>query len=105
MEFLGYVLSAEGLRTSPDSVAVLQSWSAPLTTAKQVRQFLGLAMWYRCFIPHLATIAAPALSHDVVKSQASEVDDGSHRSASHHPTVGIGSPMFGRDGTRAATPE
>ena len=34
-------------------------WPTPLTTAKQVKAFMGLVTWYRSFIPHLSTIAAP----------------------------------------------
>ena len=59
VEFLGHRLSADGLSTAPHKVEALRMWAPPLTTVKQVRQFIGLAMWYRCFIPHLATIAAP----------------------------------------------
>ena len=59
VEFLGHKLSAMGLATAEEKVKALNSWQAPLKSAKQVRQFLGLALWYRSFIPHLATIAMP----------------------------------------------
>ena len=59
VEFLGHQLSREGVRTSPGKVAALQAWKPPLQGSKQVKQFLGLVMWYRSFIAHLATIAAP----------------------------------------------
>ena len=31
----------------------------PLSTRAQVKSFLGLVVWYRAFLPHMATIAAP----------------------------------------------
>ena len=34
-------------------------WEAPLRTAKQVRQFMGLVSYYRNFIPHMSIIAEP----------------------------------------------
>ena len=59
VEFLGHKLSSQGLSTSPHKLDSLNAWKSPLKTPKQVRQFLGLIIWYRAFIPHLATIAAP----------------------------------------------
>ena len=59
VEYLGHTLSSHGLSTAPHKVEALHAWQPPLRSAKQVRQFLGLVMWYRNFIPHLATIAAP----------------------------------------------
>ena len=59
VEFLGHVISAEGIRTHPDKVDALRQWPIPLSSASQVKSFLGLVMWYRAFIPHLATIATP----------------------------------------------
>ena len=37
----------------------LAGFKPPFTKAKQVRSFLGLVMWYKSFIPHVSTIAAP----------------------------------------------
>ena len=59
VEFLGHKISARGIATHPDKVQTLLQWPTPLTTAKQVKAFMGLVTWYRSFIPHLATIAAP----------------------------------------------
>ena len=39
----------------------------PFTTSKQVRSFLGMVMWYRTFIPHIATLAAPLFPLTSVK--------------------------------------
>ena len=59
VEFLGHCLSAEGLRASPHKMEALAAWQPPFSKAKYVKQFLGLVLWYKAFIPHMATIAAP----------------------------------------------
>ena len=62
ISFLGHVLSKGSVRVEPEKVEALQRWKRPLTTVKQVRQFLGMASYYRNFVPGFATIVAP-LSH------------------------------------------
>ena len=59
VEFLGHRLSSQGLQTSPEKLEALTAWQPPFRKAKHVKQFLGLVLWYKAFIPHLATIAAP----------------------------------------------
>ena len=49
----------KGLRVLQE---VLEWWNRPLTTVKQVRQFLGLASYYRIFVPGFASIVTP-LTH------------------------------------------
>ena len=39
-------------------IAAVQDWPTP-RTVKNVRAFLGLAPYYRCYIPNFATVAAP----------------------------------------------
>ena len=59
VEFLGHRLNEQGLTVSQPKVQALQAWSPPFAKRKQVRQFLGLALWYKTFVPHLATLAVP----------------------------------------------
>ena len=62
MPFLGHVLSQGQVQVEPEKVEALQRWKRPLTTVKQVRQFLGLASYYHTFVPGFVTLTAP-LSH------------------------------------------
>ena len=57
--FLGHVISPEGIHAAADRGQVMSGFKTPFTKAKQVRSFLGLVMWYKSFIPHAATLAAP----------------------------------------------
>ena len=59
VEFLGHKLARGGIRAHPDKIKAILEWPMPLSSIAQLRSFLGLVMWYRAFIPHLSTIAAP----------------------------------------------
>ena len=59
VEFLGHKLSKEGITTHPDKVAAVKDWPLPLSSPQQVKSFMGLVVWYRTFIPHMASVAAP----------------------------------------------
>ena len=51
--FLGHVLSAEVISANPEKVEKVMTWPVPKNT-KEVQSFLGLASYYRPFIPHFA---------------------------------------------------
>lgn len=66
--YLGYVLNSEGLQVDPAKIAPVQNYPAP-QTPRQVRRFIGMASWYRQFIPNFASRCAP-ISKLLRKKQA-----------------------------------
>ena len=58
VQFLGHVLSAEGVAVDPGKVRDVLDWKPP-TTVHQVRSFLGLAGYYRWFIPEFSKVSKP----------------------------------------------
>ena len=53
VSFLGHVLSAKGIAPNPEKVDKVKNWPIP-KTSKEVHCFVGLASYYRRFIPNLA---------------------------------------------------
>jgi hypothetical protein len=56
VSFLGHVISLEGISADPGKVQDVLDWKPP-TSVTQVRNFLGLAGYYRWFIPNFSKIA------------------------------------------------
>jgi hypothetical protein len=58
VEFLGYVLSPQGISPIPAKLKSVDLFAQP-TTVRQVQAFLGVINFYREFIPNFSTIARP----------------------------------------------
>jgi hypothetical protein len=58
VEFVGMLISAQGLEVNPDKVARVWEWEEP-TNKKETQAFLGFANYYRQFIPGYSRIAVP----------------------------------------------
>ena len=56
--FLGHVVSGEGIKPSPTNVTKVVDWPTP-KTAKQVKQFVAMASYYRRYVRNFASTARP----------------------------------------------
>ena len=58
IQYLGHIVSGDGLKPVPEKLSSIQQMPRPYTP-KEVKQFLGLVGYYRKFIPRYADIARP----------------------------------------------
>ncbi|XP_039308185.1 uncharacterized protein LOC120358336 [Solenopsis invicta] len=71
--YLGHIIGENGVRPDPQKISAVQNFPVP-KNIKNVRQFLGLAGYYRRFIPNFSKIANP-LSNLLKKDVAFKWND------------------------------
>jgi hypothetical protein len=91
IKFLDHTISQSGIAIDPDKVQEVMNWKPP-TTVRQIRSFLGLAGFYRRFIPDFSRIAKPIT--ELLKKEAKFVwgqkcEDAFHALRQHLTTAPV----------------
>ena len=66
MKFLGFVIDHRGLRVDPEKISCIMDYPTP-KTVKDIRRFIGMAGYYRRFVPNFSQLSAPLT--DLIKSK------------------------------------
>ena len=61
VDYLGIMVSPEGISQEEQKVVTIQEWPRP-NTVKQVQAFIGFANFYRRFVPNFSSIVKPLTS-------------------------------------------
>lgn len=72
-EYLGHIITPEGIRPNPEKISVIQGIPLP-NTIKQIRSFLGITGFYRKFIKDYSRIALPMITY-LKKESVIDVED------------------------------
>ncbi|GJT38253.1 putative nucleotidyltransferase, ribonuclease H [Tanacetum coccineum] len=65
VQFLGHVIDSEGIHVDPAKIESVKDWASPKSPT-EIRQFLGLAGYYRRFIEGAPILALPEGSEDFI---------------------------------------
>ena len=90
--YLGYVIGSEGVLPDPNNIEKVSKWPTPRNVT-EVRSFLGLASFYRRFIPKFSQIASPLTdlthkgTHFAWTPECNEAFDNLKTSLTHPPLL------------------
>ena len=73
-QFLGHVISRNGLEADPEKVKAVQNFPVP-QNQKEVKSFLGLCSYYRRYIKNFAMIARPLPKASETKSSFTSTEE------------------------------
>ena len=59
-QYLGFIISEDGIMVDPDKVKVMRQM-LPATCVREVRSFIGMCSYYRRFIPDFSVVAKPPI--------------------------------------------
>lgn len=78
LNFIGHTISSEGIKTSPDKVAVIKTYPVPVDIPT-LRSYLGLVGYYRRFVKNFSIIAS--CLYDLLKKDVKFVWNDQHQKA------------------------
>ena len=58
IRYLGHIISEKGIHTDPEKIKAIKELKPP-QNLKEVRRVIGIASWYRRFVPEFADIVQP----------------------------------------------
>lgn len=61
LKYLGYVVNSSGLLVDPDKIKAILDIPPPKNVS-EVRRIIGLASWYRRFVPNFSSVISPITS-------------------------------------------
>ena len=59
LNYLGHIISDEGISVDPDKDSVVENLRPP-ENIREVRSFLGMTSYYRKYVPNFSKIAKPS---------------------------------------------
>ncbi|XP_060200502.1 uncharacterized mitochondrial protein AtMg00860-like [Lycium barbarum] len=57
MAFLGHIVTKDGIMIDPNKIETVHDWIRP-TSATEIRSFIGLTSYYRCFVEGFSSNAS-----------------------------------------------